>query len=237
MPDIKKACITGGGTRMGKTLALALAKRGYDILLHYNRSKSEAEQTAVEIEKLGQECKLIQANFANKTDMSTMQTIVSDPTVSILINSASRFDKSDFLATEENSLEDQFQINFFVPFRLSQAFAETHTEGHIITILDAMVHANDHHEHFAYLLSKKALKDLNAMMALSLAPSIRCNAIAPSWIKLSPDEKINPKSLKPPIPMHQYGEPEHIIKALSYLLDNSYCTGEVLYVDGGRHLV
>ncbi len=235
----KSALITGGAKRIGKAIALYLADCGYDIALHYNTSKTEANITKSEIEKKGQKCTLFQCDFNKITESSKLIKKVksSFPNLCLLVNNASIFEGGLFQETNIQFLEKHLNVNFKTPFILSRDFAKLCKKGQIINILDTNV-VRKGSKYFAYNLSKKALYDLTKMAAYELGPYIRVNGIAPGPI-LSPfgkDDgylKIKAKN----IPLKQRGNTEYITHAVGFLIENDFITGECLFIDGGKHLV
>lgn len=231
------ALITGGAKRIGREIALALAHRGFNIALHYNTSKNEAEVLASEIESTGMKCVLFQADFLNQVESESLikNVICTFPDLELLINNASAFEKSSLRDTSPDLFHRQFQINLNTPYFLLRDFSNS-CQGHVINILDSRIDNNDH-EYCAYTLSKKCLRDLTLIAAKELAPQIRVNAIAPGLIlpPLGETEVYLEKSAKS-VPMKKKGQIEDILRAVEFLLDQPYVTGQIIYVDGGRHL-
>lgn len=234
----KAALVTGGGKRLGRAICLALAERGYDIAVHYNSSQNEAEDTAEAIEDLGVNSETFQHDLSDTSNSGEFIKSVARvfPGLSLLVNSASLFENIEFQDVTEEQFERDFNINFKSPFFLSKNFSEEPSAEHIVNLLDTRI-SQIETEHFVYNLTKKSLRDFTLMAAKTLGPRIRVNGICPGPILPPPGkdksylEKIaQDTSLKTP------GNPDYIITALNYLLDNPYVTGECLFVDGGQHL-
>ena len=238
MSTHKSALITGGAKRIGKAIAVHLAENGFDIALHYNTSKAEAEETAKEIKSKGQNCILFQCNLSNTKDSLSLTDKVkqSFPSLSLLINNASIFEKRSFLNTDLDFFENHFNINFKAPFFLSQCFAKSVKEGHIINFLDTNI-TRDRTKYFVYNLSKKMLSEFTKMAAIELAPNIRVNAVAPGPI-LPPSngEKEYLERKEENIPLKRWGNVSEILQSIDFLLKNKYLTGQCVFVDGGEHL-
>lgn len=234
----KGALITGGATRIGRSLALHFAKQEYHILLHYNASKNEAQKVKEEIESLGGKCTLLQKNLKptqGSTDL-IKEAFSIEKEIHLLINNASLFERASFLETSQELLNEQFQIHFFSPFVLIQEYAKKMNSGHIINLLDTKVKANQD-SYFAYTLSKKSLLNLTKMAAAELAPNIRVNAIAPGFILPPKDLAMDHKKyIEKKIPLKRQGQVTEIIGAAQFLEVNTFITGQVLYIDGGQHL-
>ncbi len=234
----KVALVTGGAKRIGEAICRALARSGYSIALHYSTSGIEADQTAKRIHKEGGVC----ATFAcDLTDAHATEDLV--PSVleefgrlDVLINSASIFEKSSLESGSLELWDRHFAVNLKAPYVLMRSFARYAKEGSIINLLDTHIVRNKT-THAAYLLSKKALADLTKMAAVEFAPRIRVNAVAPGIIlpPVSQEDKYLDRLAKQ-IPLQRKGKVENIAHAVSFLLENDYVTGQVIYVDGGEHL-
>ncbi len=128
------------------------------------------------------------------------------------------------------------QVNAWVPFVLNREFARRAREGKIINLLDSRIDGFDW-THVSYILSKHVLSVLTRMTALEFAPRITVNGVAPGLI-LPPPGKDHGylDQLTDTVPLQRHGDPRDIAEAVLYLLKNDFVTGEVIHVDGGRHL-
>ncbi len=233
------ALITGGAKRLGREIALHLAENGYGIALHYNHSKAEAEIVKKEIEAKGRACVLLPADLA---DTGTLAALVQNakaalPKLNVLINNASVFDRAGFAETDEALFDRQMDVNFKAPFFLTQAFAKTVTQGHVVNILDTNI-TNTHGSHFAYLLSKKLLAEFTHMAARALGPAVRVNGVCPGIVLTSGDhDEAYRKKLAETLPLQANATPLDVAKAIVGLLNLPSVTGQILFVDGGQHLL
>ncbi len=235
----KAALITGGGKRLGKAISLSLAERGYDIAIHYNHSDKEAKETADLIREKGREAEIFQSNLSDIKQARTLLPRVFEvfPKCSILVNSASIFENIGFNDVTEEIFERDFNTNFKAPFFLSQDFSKGNNAELIINMLDMRINKIET-EHFTYNLTKKALRDFTLMAAKALGPKIRVNGICPGPILPPPDKDIKYlEQIAKDTPLEKPGNPDYIITAVKYLLDNSFVTGQCLFVDGGQHLI
>ena len=235
----KAARITGGGKRLGKAISLSLAERGYDIAIHYNRSDKEAKETADLIREKGREAEIFQSNLSDISQVRSLIPTVFEvfPQCSILVNSASIFENIGFNDVTEEIFERDFNTNFKAPFFLSQDFSKGDDAELIINMLDMRINKIET-EHFTYNLTKKALRDFTLMAAKALGPKIRVNGICPGPILPPPDKDIKYlEQIAKNTPLEKPGNPDYIITAVKYLLDNSFVTGQCLFVDGGQHLI
>lgn len=230
------AIITGGAKRLGAEIARFFAAKGFDIALHYNRSSIEAEKTKAAIEMIGTRCRLFKADL---NDTAAPDNLIKEifswsDTVSVLVNNASVFDRGTFLETDAALLDREYAINFKAPFLITRTFVKRANKGVIINMLDSRVMSRDTGYH-AYTLSKKMLYEHTMMAALELAPDFRVNGICPGPI-LPPSGS----GTKPPdvgqVPLKRTGRMDEIMKAIEYLLQNEFVTGECLFVDGGKKL-
>ena len=239
------ALVTGGATRLGLEFAKALAHAGYDIALHYHHSVEAAEAAVEEITTIGVACHSFQSDLSGKNPEQLIDTVVATfPHCRVLVNSASAYEAGSIAETDMTLLQHQFAVNFFAPFALTQAFAkhivvfsgecDTTPKGTVINILDNKI-AFQQSSYAAYLLSKKSLAEFTQLAAMEYAPSLRINGIAPGVVMPGDqrtDDYIDWRVQG--IPIKRQGEAKHLIKALYYLLDNDFVTGQILTVDGGE---
>jgi len=232
------AIVTGGAKRIGRHIALALADRGYDIALHYNHSLKEAQSAALEIEKKGVQCTLFQCDLNRTSEVIQLMPNVFErfPECNLLVNNASIFERAQFLDTDTELLDRFLNINFKAPFFLSRDFAGYCQEGQIINILDTKISKEVIH-YFTYAITKKTLYEFTRMAAKVLAPRIRVNGICPGMILPSKDlSKAEFEKLSLKIPVQHKGDPQSVVSAVCFLVENSFVTGDCIYVDGGEHL-
>jgi NAD(P)-dependent dehydrogenase (short-subunit alcohol dehydrogenase family) len=235
----KTALITGSAKRIGRSCALRLAREGAEILIHYNNSKSEAEELAETIRAQGQKAWTIEHDLSlPESGKQLMKKALSfTENIDYLVNSASMFPPSTFKNVQESDFAENLQVNALSPFFLSRAFAEeSKTAECIINFLDTRILDNDK-EHLAYHISKRVLFSLTRMLSEELAPQIRVNAVAPGLVIPPPGESYD--YLKKRIntnPLHKIGTLDQVSDSLLFLISNTFITGQVLFVDGGRHL-
>lgn len=235
----KAALITGGAKRVGVVLALHFAKAGYDIALHYNRSEKEAREVQKQVLSLGVQCEIFAQDL---TDIAALPALIANvqktfPHCRTLINNASVFERSEFLQTEAALFDRQFDANFKAPFFLTQAFAKAFGEGSVVNMLDTEITGTGG-SHFAYLLSKKTFADFTHMAARALAPKIRVNAVAPGVMIASDAEEAGyMEQLQQKVPLKRLALPEDAAAIALWLSENTALTGQVIYVDGGKHVL
>ena len=234
----KTILVTGGARRVGKIFALACARAGADVVIHHGHSDENAEKTREEITALGRRAWVFEADFS---DSSQAESLIPRISKSVplhgLVNSAAIFESLSLENTSLEAWEKHFAINLTAPFLLSQAFARQAPDGaRIVNILDwrALRPAADH---FPYTISKAALAALTESLAVALAPKIIVNGLALGAILPPADGKAVPNITKN-IPAGRWAKEEEVEQALLFLLTcPAYITGEIIHLDGGRHLV
>ena len=232
------ALITGGSKRIGISMTLTLAGMGYDIALHYNKSRKDALAARKQIREKGVECEIFKADLADPSHAAGLIKEINKSMkgLSMLVNNAAVFYEKPFLDVKEKDFDREFNINFKSPFFLSKHFAETVSGGMIINLLDSRV-SKVHTAHFVYNLTKNALMHLTLMLAKELGPKIRVNAICPGPILPADGEDMALlRKIASKTPLKKTGDTVYIDSALKYLVENKFITGEMLFVDGGQHL-
>lgn len=231
------ALVTGGAKRLGREIALRLAQQGYDIALHYNHSKQAAQQTAADIEALGTQCSIFQADLADTDQCGALieQAKQAYPDLRVLINNASVFDRGPFMNSDKALYDAQHNINVIAPIFLTQAFARGGQQGYVVNMIDASV-AKNSHSYFFYLLSKKSLLEFTKMAAAELAPHIRVNGVCPGYVLPAPEFGDEYKvKLEAQLPMQKVATPDEVARAVAALIEMNV-TGQIIYVDGGESL-
>ncbi len=234
----RTALVTGAGKRLGRAIALALADAGANVIAHYNASRDEAEDLAGQVRQLGRNAWTIRADLARPSEVTGLVGKARDLSggFDILINSASIFPADTLRDASLESIAINQQINTLAPLVLGREFAAGGGSGDIINMLDARAFDADP-QHFSYHLSKRTLFTLTRIMAVEFAPKIRVNAVAPGLI-LPPEGKDESylAGLAHTNPLRRHGRPEDIAEAILFLLRSDFVTGQVIFVDGGRHL-
>jgi hypothetical protein len=235
----KTALVTGAAKRIGREIALALARAGVNVAVHFRQSAKPAEELRAELASHGVMAWLVEADF---NDIAATQRLIPEilgraGSLDILVNSASLFLPSTIQDMDFLSLMQHMQVNAWAPFVLSREFARLGGRGDIINLLDSRI-VGDDRTHVAYILSKKVFALLMKMTALEFAPRITVNGVAPGLI-LPPAGKDESymNDLAQTIPLKRHGEPADIADAVLYLLKSDFVTGQVIFVDGGRHLM
>jgi NAD(P)-dependent dehydrogenase (short-subunit alcohol dehydrogenase family) len=236
----KRILITGAARRLGRQFALTCAKAGASVVIHYGHSAEEAQKLVREIEEFGGEAEIFQADLANPPEAIAAfeELLEAKSGWYALINNAAIFEPVKFADTSLATWNRHMDINLTMPFLLSQAFARKlgKQPGRIINIVDwrALRPGKDH---FAYTISKSALAAMTQSLAVILAPDIQVNALALGAI-LPPSDGGNEDKIIQPVPAGRWAKLEELNEAMLFLLTGpEYITGEIIHLDGGRHLV
>jgi pteridine reductase len=239
----KTALVTGGARRVGRELTIALSRAGANVVVNYHNSAAEADQLVAELTASGVNASSCQADVSRSEHIRALIDHVSDRhgQLDILVNSASRFESAPFADIEEADWRRVLDVNLTGPFLLCQAALPLLRAGsgtaNIVNIVDlSALQPWPSYAHHA--VSKAGLLHLTKVMARALAPKIRVNAIAPGTV-LPPDgydgtagDGTSDRRVVGPM-----GSPEDVVKALFYLIENEFVTGQALVVDGGRMLL
>lgn len=235
------ALVTGGAQRLGRAMALELARLGFDIAIHCNTSVPAAEETRAQILALGRRAVILTADLAVE---SQVERLIPDAMrqlgpVGVLVNNASRFDRDEWHDATRDSWDAHMEPNLRAPFVLMQAFAKTLPDaahGAIINMLDQRVWSLTPH-FVSYTVSKAALWALTQSMALALAPRIRVNAIGPGPALPSPRQSQTQFDRQAAaVPLGHGTDPAEVARALHAILTLPAMTGQMIALDGGQHL-
>jgi NAD(P)-dependent dehydrogenase (short-subunit alcohol dehydrogenase family) len=237
----RAALVTGGGRRLGRAIALALADAGFAVAIHCHASREDAEATAAEIRERGVKAIILVADLARESDVETLIPAAEAALgpLGVLVNNASLFERDSWDDVSRASWDAHMEPNLRAPFVLMQMFARalpTTSEGVVINLLDQRVWSLTPH-FISYTLSKAGLWALTQTMALALAPHIRVNAIGPGPALPSPRQSVEQFARQAAsVPLgHGTGEDE-VARAAIALLALPSVTGQMLALDGGQHL-
>jgi NAD(P)-dependent dehydrogenase (short-subunit alcohol dehydrogenase family) len=232
--------VTGAGRRLGRVLALAAARAGFDVAVHHRASPEDAGETAALVRGLGREALILAGDLTEPDAPAALLSAAGAlGPVTLLVNSASMFEDDRLETASARGLADHMAANLTAPVLLSQAFAAAlpaDREGLIVNIVDQRVW-RPNPQFFSYSLSKAALWHATRTMAQALAPRIRVNAIGPGptlpSVHQAPGEFEREAG---GTPLGRPVDPEEVGRALSYLIDAASVTGQMIAVDSGQHL-
>jgi NAD(P)-dependent dehydrogenase (short-subunit alcohol dehydrogenase family) len=234
------ALVTGAAHRLGRALALSLARQGYAILLHYHHSAEKAAVTAGEIRSVGAPAYLAQADLTDTNSLcSLFSTLDSLPhQLRVLVNSAAIMQRADVRSLSAADWDATLALNLRAPFLMAQQAAERMTDGGLIVNVTDAGAAKAWTGFPAYVVSKAGLESLTRLLAKTYAPKIRVNAIAPGLVL--PSENVTPEEwekLANRLPLKHPVSVDDIVAALEFLLKNGSVTGQIIVVDGGYSLL
>ncbi len=240
MPSAKTALVTGGAHRLGASMTLDLARRGWNMWIHYNGSRDEALALAARVEALGRQARCVQADLADAGGADALVQGLSPEPPSLIVHSASVWSEDTAANATAETWERSHRLHSWTAVVLAKALARWSAEegqGHLVTLLDARLRDRDA-GHFSYAFAKRELALLTRYLAAEYAPAVRVNGIAPGMVLR--DKATSPAEWarmgRDYVPLKRPGKPADAVKALRFLVDNAYVTGQILAVDGGRHL-
>lgn len=237
----KVALVTGGARRIGRALALRLAREGFDVALHYRGSAAEAEATAAAIRALGRRCQLVPADLERLTEVETIvprATAALGP-LGVLVNNASIFELDRIGTLDEQSWSRHLAVNLTAPTFLCRAFVRqlpAEAEGVIVNILDERIF-NPTPNYLSYTASRFGLWGVTQVLARELAPRVRVNAIGPGpTLPAAGTTEADFAALCAKMPLKRGSDPEELAEALAFILRARSMTGQMVVLDGGQSL-
>lgn len=231
------ALVTGGGVRVGRAIALALGRAGFDVIVHARSSASEAESVVTELRALGRTARVELADLEAPDGAESLAARVGD--LDVLVNSAAAYEHVDFANVTRAQLATMLSVNVMAPFFLTQALVPALARsgtGCVVNITDmAVSHAYTASHFFShYLASKAALEQLTRAWALELGPRIRVNAVAPGPVAMAAETSDAQRAdILARIPLRREGRAEDVAQAVVFLAQAPYVTGQTIRVDGG----
>jgi len=238
--EAKKIVITGGATRIGAAIAESLVGHEVKITLHYNKSEKEVKKLKAKIENSGCEVFLIKADLSKTLQAKKIIPFAYKRMKGLdcLINNASIFEKDDLSNFNDKSFNNHININLKAPAVLTQDFKKylKLKKGTIINIIDQRIFKLTPF-FFSYTLSKVGLQTLTKISAMSLAPNIRINGIAPGpTIKNKRQSENHFKKQWQSLILKEKVDSKNICETVKYLINNNNITGQIIAVDSGQSL-
>lgn len=235
------AVVTGAGVRVGRAIALALAGEGYELVLHANRSVAQADEVKGLVERQGRRAFVEQADLSDGDAVSALAARLRarHPAIDLLVNSAAAYGHVDFADVTREQLEQMWRVNVAAPFFLTQQLLPALRAApapSVVNITDmAVSHAYTPTHFFShYLASKAALEQLTRSLALELGPKVRVNAVAPGPVAMAQETTGAQRAeILGRVPLKREGAPEDVAKAVLFLAQAPYVTGQTVRVDGG----
>lgn len=241
MPDVKQgrpaALVTGAAHRVGRALAVGLAKDGYDIAVHFHSSGSKVDETVRQIESAGAQSKLFQSDLTHADEPAKLvrDVVSSFGRLDVVVNSAAVMIRMQLGSITAADWDSVMNLNLRAPFLIAQEAAPHLPDGASIINIADLAAFEIWPPYLPHGVSKTGVVYLTRALARLLAPKIRVNAIAPGTVLLP--ENFDPKfaaHLTATTPLARDGTPEDVVEAMLYLLHADYVTGETIVVDGGR---
>lgn len=245
----KVALVTGGAQRVGRAIALALARAGMDVAITFNMNDRLAREVVSRIENMGRRAWAIKQDLARLDPDGFVRRYRGHfERLDALVNNASVFEPSPFGQITRDFYDYTMMVNACAPLLLTQAFApmlgahydprDPSSPGRVVNFIDMHVLGEPLVGFAAYNASKAALREITVTCALELAPKVTVNAVAPgvvAWAEINTPEQREQFMAR--IPLARVGTPKDAAAAVLFLVrDANYCTGQIIKVDGGRLL-
>ena len=234
--------MTGAARRLGRDIALALARAGWQVAIHYRDSNEQAQETAMECAQLSGDSTALDADFFNEDSVRSLvpRAVAHFGHLDAVVNNASLFEPDEVGTITKASWAEHLDTNLRAPVFLSQAFARQlpdGEEGNVISIIDQRVWKLNP-KFFSYTTSKSGLWTATRTLAQALAPRIRVNAIGPG--PALPSARMDQAEFEKQAKLTLLGRgtsPEEISAAAKFILSQPALTGQMIALDGGQHLV
>jgi NAD(P)-dependent dehydrogenase (short-subunit alcohol dehydrogenase family) len=236
------ALVTGSARRIGRAIALELGRRGAQVAIHYRSSQHEAAETLRMVRESGGQAEVFQADLVDDEERAALVESVRSRfgTLQILVNNASEFAPGNLQGTTPKDWDEQMDANARAPFFLARDCGLMMREGGRGKIVNIADPAGEKiwPGYLPYSVSKAALLGVTQGLAKALAPDIQVNAVAPGPVLFAEyyTEKQKQSAIERTL-LKREGSPDDVVRAVVFLIENDYITGEVLHVDGGRHIL
>ncbi len=236
----KTYLVTGGARRVGAAIAEGIAHAGGNVIIHYGHAEEDAQATAARIRALGRQAWVLQADLNEPAEtQSLVERAWECAPLDGLVNNAAIFAPLGWKDTTLETWEQHLRINLTAPFLLSQAFARLlppYKHGRIVNILDWRA-LRPGADHLPYTISKAGLAALTRALAVALGPHIAVNGIALGAI-LPPADGGDTQKVVSGLPNQRWAELTEVQQTMVFLLGGpEYIVGEIIHLDGGRHLI
>lgn len=237
----KVALVTGSAKRVGRAIALALADRGVNLIVHYHSSARDARQTVTELKRRGVDAIAVKADQSNAAQVKAAvgQALRHFQRIDILINSAAIYQRTPFVKLTERHWDQHLDSNLKGPFlfalEVGKHLKKRRAAGKIINIADWSAY-RPYSDYLPYCVSKAGLICLTQALAKELAPRIQVNAVAPGPVLMPPQMTVSERdAIRNSTVLKRLGRPQDVVDAVLYLLESGdFVTGHTLVVDGGR---
>jgi len=236
----KSALVTGGALRIGRAIALALARAGADVTITYRRSAADAEQTVVQIQELGRSAQAIECDVRAEASVraAVSATAAFHGGIDILVNNAGVFETAPLEQITVAEWDAVFETNTRGPFLFArEALPHLRSARGRIINLGSLGGLRAWSTHGHYCASKAALHMLTQVMARAFAPEIAVNCVAPGWIDQGDKPQQSSAHYAAKTPLQRNGTAEDVAESVLYFAANAaFVTGQILAIDGGLGL-
>jgi NAD(P)-dependent dehydrogenase (short-subunit alcohol dehydrogenase family) len=241
--DIQKvALVTGSAKRIGRVIALALAQRGWDIIVHYRRSTEDARATVRQINALGRRAVALRCNLADEAAVKLLlrRAVAALGPVTCVVNNASLFEYDSAADFSFSQLDAHMHANVGAAILLAQSLYDAtppNGQAVVVNLLDQKLF-NLNPDFLSYTLSKAALHSATTMLAQALAPKVRVVGIAPGITMPSGNQtQAGFAKAHRTTPLGKSSSPEDVASAVCFVAESPAITGTTLVIDGGQHLI
>lgn len=239
-PEGRVALVTGGARRVGRALGQALADRGARVAIHHHDSPNDAASLIDQLAARGIEAAAFHADLRqpDAPDQLIADVVARFGSLDILVNSAAIMVRSELAAITTDEWDDTFALNLRAPFFCARAAARAMGDlGGVIVNLADLAGIEAWPAYAAHGISKAGVIHMTRVLARILAPRVRVNAIAPGAVLLPEHWTADDAAhLERTTPLRRLGSPEDVAQAMLYLIEADYVTGDLVIVDGGRHI-
>ena len=234
------ALVTGAAKRVGRSIALALAERGANVVIHYNSSADEAAATVKAIEALGVRSLALRAELSRPDDVARLAREAEERAgrIDVLVNNASNYIRAPFDRLTEAVWDASLDVNLKAPFLLSWHLGramKARGEGRIVNLAD-WAGERPYNDYLPYCVAKAGVICLTRALAKALAPEVLVNAVAPGPV-LPPEDlgEAERQAIMRVTPLRRFGTPDDVARTVRFLAEEAdFSTGALFMVDGGR---
>ncbi len=243
MPERPVALITGAAKRLGRDIAVHLARQGFDLAIHYRQSAAEAQDCLLELRALGAQAHAYSADLSLEAECEALvpKVVAQFGRLDAVVNNASTFEHDTVNTFTFGAMDAHWRANTAPAIVLARAL-HAHVASHpersacVVNLLDQKLW-NLNPDHLSYTLSKAALQTATQLLAMALAPKVRVCGVAPGvTLPSGPMTAAEFAAAHQLTPLGRSSSPEDIVRAVAFLIESPAVTGHTLLVDGGQHL-
>lgn len=235
----RRALVTGAGVRVGRAIATGLAARGAHIAIHYHGSQAAAETAQREIAALGVQAVLLRADLADAAAAEALpeRAAAALGGLDIIVNSAAIMERRPLADVSPADWDRTIDLNLRGPFFVSKGGARALGHGGVIVNIADLAALERWSGYPVHVISKAGVVTLTELLATSLAPAIRVNAVAPGVVLVPENATAEERAhLLRTTPLGRFGTPDDVVAAVVYCIEQDFVTGQTMVVDGGRRI-